>query len=264
MTDLSSIIEHIVAGFYETFSWVQWKLNVTYFSGKNDININSFQPIQVHEIRPCQIDIQKLLMHFSPNTKQRIEQRNRINGMPCCNKTEFVKIEIVNADTTRITIPGGIFRPIPTRSQRSIIHLGTGKTNVFQWENWQLHGSIRIPTWYIITIKNGPVRNNITEIHFVLEQQTSYLTAIPDLMLSNTLLPSETFMAYHKGYRYCERTNAAKVDMYNSRHIKQQEYKQCYHYHNNTNICKKTQDPQCKFVVGSLKLAMENLEFFQT
>jgi len=27
-----------------------------------------------------------------------------------------------------------------------------GKTNVFQWENWQLHGSIRIPTWYLITM----------------------------------------------------------------------------------------------------------------
>jgi len=55
-----------------------------------------------------------------------------------------------------------------------------------------------------------------TGIHFVLEQQTSYLTAILDLMLSNTLLPNETLMAYHKGNRYCERTSAAKVDMYNS------------------------------------------------
>jgi len=60
MKDLSSIIAHITAGFYETFLWVKWKLNVTHFSGRNDTNINSFQPIQVHEIRPCQIDIQKL------------------------------------------------------------------------------------------------------------------------------------------------------------------------------------------------------------
>ena len=85
-------------------------------------------------------------MHFSPNTKQRIKQNNRINGMPYCNKTDFVKIEIVNTDTTRTIIPGGKFRPILTRSRRSIIHLGMRKTNVFQWENWQLYGSIRIPT----------------------------------------------------------------------------------------------------------------------
>jgi len=88
-----------------------------YFSGKNNPNINSFQPIQVHEIKPCQTDIQKLLMYFSPNTKQRIKQNNRIYGSPLCNKTDFVKIEIVNTDTTRIIIPGGIFRPIPARSQ---------------------------------------------------------------------------------------------------------------------------------------------------
>jgi len=155
---LSTIIAQIIAGFYETFSWVKWKLDVTHFSGKKETNINSFQPIQVYEIKPCQIDLQKLLMHFSPNTKQRIKQNNRINGMPYCNKTDFVKIEIVNTDTTRTVIPGGKFRPIPTRSRRSIIHLGMGKTNVFRWENWQLHGSIRIPTWYIITITKGPVR----------------------------------------------------------------------------------------------------------
>jgi len=163
MQDLSSIIPHIIAGFYETFSWVKWKLDVTHFSGNNDPNINSFQPIQVYELKPCQTDIQKLLMYFSPNTKQRIKQNNRINGTPYCNKTDLVKIEIVNTYTTRILIPGGIFRPIPTRSQRSIIHIGMGKTNVFQWENWQLHGSIRIPTWYKITIKNGPVRTKKQE-----------------------------------------------------------------------------------------------------
>ena len=163
MDELSSIVAHIIAGFYETFPWVKWRLNVTHFCGKNDTNINSFQPIQVHEIKPCQIDIQKLLMYFSPNTKKRIKQNNRINGTPYCNKTDFVKIENVNADTTRIMIPGGIFRPDPTRSRRSIIHLGTGKTNVFQWENWQLHGPVRIPTWYRITIKNGPARNKKTK-----------------------------------------------------------------------------------------------------
>jgi len=78
-------------------------------------------------------------------------------------------------------------------------------------------------------------------------------------MLSNTLLPNETLMTYHKGNRYCERTSAAKVDMYNSRHAKKREYDQCYHYHNNTNIREKTQHPQCKFAVGSIKVVMEKL-----
>jgi len=87
------------------------------------------------------------------------------------------------------------------------------------------------------------VRKKRTEIHFVLEKQISYLTAIPDLMMINSLLPNNMIMAYHKGNRYCERIKAAKVDMYNVRHIKQKAYDQCYRYHNNTNICTKTQEP---------------------
>ena len=74
---------------------------------------------------------------------------------------------------------------------------------------------------YVLIIKNGPLTTKKTEIHFVLEQQTSYLTAIPDLMLSNTLLPNNTIMAYHKGNQYCERIKVAKVNMYNVQHIKQ-------------------------------------------
>jgi len=140
-----------------------------------------------------------------------------------------------------------------------LIQLGTGQTNVFQWETWQLHGSLTISTLYILTIKNGPIRTKGTEIHFVLEKQMSYsyLTAMPDLMLINSLLPSNTIMAYHKGNRYCERIKAVKVDMHNVRHIKQNEYEQCYRYHNNTNICTITQEPQCKYAVGSLELAMQ-------
>jgi len=110
---------------------------------------------------------------------------------------------------------------------------------------------------YVLIIKNGPLTTKKTEIHFVLEQQTSYLTAIPDLMLSNTLLPNNTIMAYHKGNQYCERIKAAKVDMYNVRHIKHKEYTQCYNYHNNTNICTKTQDPQCRYAVDLLQLATQ-------
>jgi len=50
--------------------------------------------------------------------------------------------------------------------------------------------------------------------------------------------------------------------MYNVQHIKQKAYTQCYNYHNNTNICTKTQDPQCKHAVGSLQLAMQKPGIF--
>jgi len=173
-------------------------------------------------------------MYFDPLTKEKIIQNNRFNETPYCNKTDFVKIEIINRETTKLIIPGGKFKPTPIRSKRSILHFGLGKTNVFQWENWQRHGSIKIPTWYIITIINGPMRTKKTEIHFVLEQQTSYLTLIPDLLLSNILLPNRTIMAYRRGRQYCERITTAKISMYNTRNLKQKNYEECYEYHNNT------------------------------
>ena len=82
------------------------------------------------------------------------------------------------------------------------------------------------------------------------------MTAIPDLILSNILLPNNTITAHHKGKRYCERIKAAKFDMYNVRNIKQK------HMTNVINIittltCTKTQEPQSKYVVGSLELAMK-------
>ena len=146
---------------------------------------------------------------------------------------------------------------MPIRKQRSIIHIGTGQTNIFQWEDWQLYGAIKIPTWYIITIINGPIRTRKTAIHFFLEHQLSYLTVIPGVMLSDTLFPNHTMMAYHKGNKYCERLSSALTDMHNAQYVQQKQYKNCYNYHNNTNICAKTQEPQCKFAVGSLKTAME-------
>jgi len=149
---------------------------------------------------------------------------------------------------------------MPIRRQRSLIHLGIGQSNIFQWENWQLHEAIKIPTWYIITIINGPTRTRKTAIHFALEPQSSYLTAIPDVMLSNVLLPKHTLMAYHKGDKYCEGISSAKIDMHkNAQYVQQKQYKNCYNYHNNTNICAKIQEPQCRFAVGSLKTAMEKL-----
>jgi len=110
-----------------------------------------------------------------------MKQINRIRKIPYCNKTEFVKVEIVNSVTTKIIISGGIFRPIAIRRSRSLIQLGTGQTNAFQWETWQLHGSLTISTLYILTIKNGPLRTKRTEIHFVLEK--------PDVLFDSNARP---------------------------------------------------------------------------
>jgi len=225
-------------------------LDVTHVNEINDPNLYSARITYAHALKQCPIEIQKLSRFFNYNTKQQIYNNNYTNATPYCNKNDFIKIEIVNKYTTRITIPGGKCRPAPIRKQRSIIHVGTGQTNVFQWENWQLHGAIKIPTWYIITIQNGLIRTRKTAIHFALEQQTSYLTAIPDLMLSNTLLPNQTMMAYKKGDKYCERISSAITDMHNSQNAQQKQYENCCNYHNNTNICAKTQEPQCKFAVG--------------
>jgi len=90
------------------------------------------------------------------------------------------------------------------------------------------------------TIINGRIRTRKTAIHFALEHQLSYLTAIPDVMLSNTLLPNQTMMAYHKGDKYCERISSAITDMHNAQNVQQKQYENCFYYHNNTNICTKT------------------------
>jgi len=76
-------------------------------------------------------------------------------------------------------------------------------------------------------------------------------------MLNEVLLPKNTLMAYHKGERYCERISSAKIDMHNAQNSLQKPYKKCYNYHNNTNICAKTQEPECKYTVGSMKTALK-------
>jgi len=73
-------------------------------------------------------------MSFNYNTKQQIHNNNYTNAIPYCNKNDFTKIEVENKHTTKITTPGGKFRSVPIRKQRSIIHVGIGQTNVFQWE----------------------------------------------------------------------------------------------------------------------------------
>jgi len=102
-------------------------LDVIHLNGINDPNLNSSEITHLHELKTCQIEIQKLLMFFNYNTKQKINNSNHTNEIPYCNKHDFIKIKIVNEDTTIIIIPGGKFQPVPIRKQRSIIHVGTGK-----------------------------------------------------------------------------------------------------------------------------------------
>jgi len=45
--------------------------------------------------------------------------------------------------------------------------------------------------------------------------------------------------------------------MHNAINIRQKPYAHCYNYHNNTNICQKMQEPQCKYAVGSIKKALQ-------
>jgi len=44
-------------------------------------------------------------------------------------------------------------------------------------------------------------------------------------MLSDTLFPNHTMMAYHKGNKYCERISSAITDMHNAQYVQQKQYK---------------------------------------
>ena len=143
------------------------------------------------------------------------------NQLPLCNASNFLKIHIVNRDTTKIIIPGGKFRTISQKQKRSLIHLGIEDSNIFNWENWQMKNTIKTPTNYVLTIVNGPIRKQKKVIHFALENTQSHLMTIPDALIHKNLQPEDTLIAYHKGDQYCERVSSAKTDMYNVKHIKQ-------------------------------------------
>jgi len=202
-----------------------------------------------NDTKPCTIQQDNLLI----STNRQFPQ----SQLPLCNASNFLKIRIVNKDTTKITIPGGKFRIISQRQKRSLIHLGITNSNIFHWENWQMKNTIKIPTNYVLTIKNGPIRKQKKVIHFALENIQSYLMTIPDALIHKNLQPEDTLIAYHKGDQYCERVSSAKIDMHNAKHINQRPYKNCYRYHNNTAVCQKMQEPHCKYAVGSIKTALQ-------
>ena len=83
---------------------------VTYNLAKNDT-------------KPCTVRQNNLLI----STYKQLPQ----NQLPLCNATNFLKIQIVNKDTTKIIIPGGKLRIIPQRQKRSLIHLGITNSNIF-------------------------------------------------------------------------------------------------------------------------------------
>ena len=207
LKEISAIIPIIISSFYETSTWVKWKLQMTHSLKEN-------------YTKPCTVRQNNLLI----STYRQLPQ----NQLPLCNATNFLKIQIVNKDTTKIIIPGGKFRIMPHRQKRSLIHLGITNSNIFHWENWQIKNTIKTPTNYVLTIVNGPIRKQKKVIHFALENIQSYLMTIPDALIHKNLLPEETLIAYHKGEQYCERISSAKIDMHNAKYINQRPYKKCY------------------------------------
>ena len=237
INDISVIIPFIIASFYETSTWVKWKVEITH--------TNNITNTTIKRNKPCQIPIENLMSPFSYQTKAEILKHKNARKIPLCNTTDFTQIQTINDDTTKITIPAGRFRIIPIKQKRSIIHLGWGLSNIFQWDNWQLQNGIKIPSWYVITIVNGPMRKNKVAIHFALQNLQSYLMTIPNAMLDESLLPKNTFMAYYQQNKYCKRISSAKTDMYNALNINQIECTNCFPYYNNTETCAKKQEPQC-------------------
>ena len=78
---------------------------------------------------------------------------------------------------------------------------------------------------------------------------------IPDALIHKNLLPEETLIAYHKGNQYCERISSAKIDMHNAKYVNQKPYKNCHQYYDNTETCKKMQEPHCRYTEGSTQTA---------
>jgi len=88
LKEISAIIPIIISSFYETSTWVKWKLQVTHNLTENDT-------------KPCTVQQNNLLI----STNRQFPQ----SQLPLCNASNFLKIRIVSKDTTKITIPGGKF-----------------------------------------------------------------------------------------------------------------------------------------------------------
>jgi len=117
LKDISGIIPIIIASFYETSNWVKWKLQVSH-------------SIQENDTKPCKVNQNDMLISFL--------QKYPRNNIPLCNASNFYKIQVVNEDTTKITIPGGKLQMIPPKQKRSLTHQGIGGANIFHWTNWQI------------------------------------------------------------------------------------------------------------------------------
>jgi len=111
--EISSLLPFIIAGFYETFSWVKWKMDITHVEDTKYMLVVSTEPADTLEAKPCRINIRKLLISFNYNTRMQIYRNNLTNAIPLCDKNDFMKIEAVNKHTTKIIIAGGKFRTMP-------------------------------------------------------------------------------------------------------------------------------------------------------
>jgi len=72
---------------------------------------------------------------------------------------------------------------------------------------------------HFATIEFHTSKDKQKSVHFVLQNLHSYLMTTTDAMLNESLLPTNTLMAYDQGNKYCERISSAKTDMHNALHI---------------------------------------------
>jgi len=93
--------------------WVKWKLQVSHNLAENDT-------------KPCTVQQNNLLI----STNRQFPQ----SQLPLCNASNFLNIQNVNKNTTKIIITGGKFQIISQRQKRSLIHLGITNSNIFSLE----------------------------------------------------------------------------------------------------------------------------------
>jgi len=95
MKEVSSILPFIIPGFYETFSWVKWKMDVIHTEEGESTQPALRGLTNTFDEKPCRINIQKLLIPFNYYTTLHIHNNNHVNTIPLCNKTDFIKIEVI-------------------------------------------------------------------------------------------------------------------------------------------------------------------------
>jgi len=88
-----------------------------------------------------------------------------------------------------------------------------------------------------------------------------FLTWCMNLMFLPEIFRTKySFIAHDRGNSYCERKNAAKIDIINRRYRNNTENHFCFKYYFNTSRCEKRNElPHCKYATGPLSLSMKRL-----